>query len=279
MTARPDDALPYPGSSIFFHDEPTPGVLRLWLDTGLPGNAITHENHHEFSAIWPTIGVDDGVRVVIVRGVEGTLCAGGDFSFLPPLLDDPGLRATVLDDIIALVRNIVECPKPIITAIEGTCSGGGLAMALMADIPVAARSARLVDAHVMAGLACGDHAAMAWPLLMGMAKAKYHLLTARPIGADDAARSGLVARCVDDEILHDDTLDIAKTIARFHPEAITLTKRSTGGWYQMAMPIFEQSAAYEASGFAGEGVRELLTTLEPTTSRTGDSMTPGLSNR
>ncbi|MEM7342102.1 MAG: enoyl-CoA hydratase-related protein [Actinomycetota bacterium] len=256
---HPETALPYPGSTIFFHDRPAPGVLRLWLDTGLAGNAITHENHREFSTIWPAVATDDEARVVIVQGGDGALCEGGDLSFLPPLLDDGTLRATVRDDIVALVRNIIECPKPIITAIEGTCTGGGLAMALMADIPVAARSAVLVDAHVVAGLACGDHAAFAWPLLMGMAKAKYHLLTARPLTADEAERNGLIARCVDDADLHDDVLDIATTIARYHPDGVSLTKRSAGGWYQMAMPIFEMSASHEASGFAGDGVRELLT--------------------
>lgn len=256
--SEPRDLSLYRDSTIFRHDFPAEGVLRLWLDTGLPGNAITHENHREFCTIWPIVAADERARVVLVRGIGDTLCAGGDMAFLPPLVDDPTRRAEVLDDILALVKNIVSCPKPIITAIEGACSGGGLAMALMADIPVAAKSAIIIDAHVLAGLACGDHAALAWPLLMGMAKAKYHLLSATPLTGEQADRNGLVALSVDDDQLHEHTLELATRMAALHPEAVTLTKRALGGWYQLAMPIFEQSAAYEASGFAGEGARAAI---------------------
>lgn len=248
---------PYQDFSIFKADRPSPGVLRLWLDTGLPGNAITHKNHREFSTIWTAVAEDEA-RVVLVRGVDGTLCAGGDMTFLPPLVEDSTRRSEVLTDIVALVQNLLNCPKPIVSAIEGMCSGGGLAMALMSDVPVAAESAFIIDAHLMAGLACGDHAALAWPLLMGMAKAKYHLLTARPMTGAQAAQNGLVALSVDDDELHEQSLQIATEIAAFHPEAVALTKRSLSGWYQMAMPIFEQSAAYEAQGFAGEGARQAI---------------------
>ncbi len=255
----PDNLLSYPGSTIFRYDLPVEGVLRLWLDTGLEGNTITHENHREFSAIWPVLSSDDRARVILVRGVNGTFCSGGDMSFLPPLVNDPVRRAEVLEDIVALVRNVLHCSKPVITALEGVCSGGGLAMALMADIPVAAKSTVIIDSHVMAGLACGDHAALVWPMAMGMARAKYHLLSATPLSGEEAARSGLVAASVADDELHDHTLLLATRIAGLHPEGVALTKKALGGWYQLAMPIFEASAGYEAGSFAGEGARQAIT--------------------
>ena len=263
MSARGErPPAPYLDFANWKHDRPADGVLRLWLDTGLPGNAITHQNHREFSTIWNAVAADEEARSVVVRGVDGTLCAGGDMSFLPPMLDDAARRSQVLDDIVALVQNILRCPKPIITAIEGVCSGGGLAMALMADIPIAATSAFIIDAHVMAGVACGDHAAFAWPLLMGMARAKYHLLSATPLTGEQADRNGLVALSVGDDELHDRSLALAVQIASLDPEAVSLTKKSIGGWYQLGMPIFEQSAAYEASGFAGNGARNAVAAWE-----------------
>jgi len=81
---------------------------------------------------------------------------------------------------------------------------------------------------------------------MGMAKAKYHMLTASPLTGEEAERNGLVALCVDDGELHDRSLQVATRLAALPAEAVSLTKRSLNGWYRMAQPIFEQSAAEEA---------------------------------
>lgn len=247
----------YGDFKAFKVDRPHPGVLRLWIDTGAPSNGVTHENHHEFGEIWKAIAVEEDVGAVLVRGTNGVFCGGGDMSFLGPLVDSHSTRAAVYEDIRALVLNMLDCPKPIVTAVEGFCSGAGLAVALMADVSVAARSANLVDAHVMAGLVCGDHATLAWPLLMGMAKAKYHMLTAAPLSGEEAERNGLVALCVDDEKLHDRSMEVAVKLAALPAEAVSLTKRSVNGWYRLAQPIFEQAAAQEAFGFANDTVRAL----------------------
>jgi len=68
---------------------------------------------------------------------------------------------------------MMDCSKPIISAINGAVAGGGLAAAMMSDITIAARSAKIVDGHTRLGVAAGDHATIIWPLLCGMAKAKY----------------------------------------------------------------------------------------------------------
>ena len=194
---------------------------------------------------------------MLVRGTGGIFCGGGDLSFLPPLVDSHRTRATVYEDIRSLVWNIVDCPKPIVCAVEGMCSGGGLAVAIMADVAVASRNAMLIDSHHMAGLACGDHAVLAWPLMMGMARAKYHLLTATPISGEEAAQAGLVALAVDPDQLHDRSLQVAQRLASLPPEAVAQTKRALNSWYRLAQPIFEQAAAQEAFGFAGDTVRQI----------------------
>lgn len=247
----------YGGFKAFKVDRPQPGVLRLWIDTGAPNNGVTHENHPEFGEVWKAIPAEDDVRAVLVRGTNGVFCGGGDMSFLGPLVHSHATRTKVYEDIRALVLNMLDCPKPIVTAIEGFCSGAGLAVGLMADVPIAARGATLIDTHVMGGLVAGDHAALAWPLLMGMAKAKYHMLTATPMSGEEAERNGLVALCVDDGDLHERSLDVAVKLAALPPEGVSQTKRSVNGWYRLAQPIFEQAAALEAFGFANDTVRAL----------------------
>ena len=247
----------YAGFSAFKADRPADGVLRLWIDTGAPNNGVTHENHREFGEVWNIVAREDDVRAVIVRGTGAIFCGGGDMTFLPPLVDSHRTRMHVYEDIRALVLNMLDCPKPIVSSIEGVCSGAGLAVGLMADVPVAARNATLIDTHTIVGLACGDHAALAWPMTMGMARSKYHLLTATPLTGEEAERTGLVALTVDDAELHERALAVATKIASLPPEGVTLTKRSLNGWYRVAQPIFEQSAAFEAAGFAGDAVRTL----------------------
>jgi enoyl-CoA hydratase len=252
----------YKGFSAFKADRPHPGVLRLWIDTGHPNNAVTHENHAEFGDVWKAVAAEEDVRAVLVRGVDGVFCGGGDMSFLPPLVESHETRMAVHHDIRALVMNMIDCPKPIVSAIDGMCSGAGLAVGIMADVAVAAESASLWDAHVMYGLVCGDHAAMAWPLKMGMAKAKYHLLTATAVTGKEAERNGLVALSVADAELQQAAMDVAIALTKLPAEAVSLTKQSLNGWYRLGQPIFEQSAALEALGFAGDTVRELVKSQE-----------------
>ena len=70
-----------------------------------------------------------------------------------------------------LVYNIINCSKPIVSAIQGPAVGAGLVAALLADISVAAKTAKIVDEHTRLGVAAGDHAVILWPLLCGTAKA------------------------------------------------------------------------------------------------------------
>ena len=88
-------------------------------------------------------------------------------------------------------------------------AGGGL----LADVSVVARSARIIDGHTRLGVAAGDHAAICWPLLCGMAKAKYYLLTCDTLTGEEAERIGLVSLCVDDDAVHDRALEVAVTLA------------------------------------------------------------------
>ncbi|MGG6496589.1 UNVERIFIED_CONTAM: enoyl-CoA hydratase-related protein, partial [Bacteroidetes bacterium 56_B9] len=89
------------------------------------------------------------------------------------------------------VYNLINCSKPIVSAIRGTAVGAGLAVALLADISVAGRDVKIIDGHTRLGVAAGDHSVIIWPLLCGLAKARYYLLTNEPLTGEEAERIGL----------------------------------------------------------------------------------------
>jgi enoyl-CoA hydratase len=155
--------------------------------------------------------------------------------------------------------NIIECSKPIVSAIHGPAVGAGLVAALLADISVTTRTARIIDGHTRLGVAAGDHAAICWPLLCGMAKAKYHLLTCEPLTGEEAERIGLVSVCVgDDEDVQERALEIARGLAAGAQSALRWTKHSLNHWYRMLGPVFDASLALEFYGFGGPDAREGL---------------------
>ncbi|MEU8171365.1 enoyl-CoA hydratase/isomerase family protein [Microbispora hainanensis] len=167
----------------------------------------------------------------------------------------------VLPEGAVTVRGMAARPRADVSAIQGPAVGAGLAVALLADISVAGRTARIIDGHTRLGVAAGDHAAIIWPLLCGMAKAKYHLLLCEPVTGEQAEAMGLVSLCVDDDQVHDKALEIATRLAAGSAEAIRLTKCALNNWLRMAGPSFDASLAMEFLGFTGpdaaEGVRAL----------------------
>lgn len=229
---------------------PHPRVLEVILDNP-PLNTVGVDGHREITEVWTDIARDDSVRSVLLRAEGKAFSAGGDFELLDHIMADHRHVARVMREAGELVRNIVDCPQPIVSAINGVAVGAGLAAALLADIPVAGRSARLLDGHVTIGVAAGDHAVLLWPLLIGMAKAKYHLLTNDPIDGAEAERLGLVAKVVDDDDLRREATAVAVKLAESSPTAIQWTKRSLNHWLRAAGPAFDASLALEFLGWLG----------------------------
>jgi enoyl-CoA hydratase len=129
---------------------------------------------------------------------------------------------------------------------------------LLADISICGKSARIVDGHTRLGVAAGDVACIIWPLLCGLAKAKYYLLTCKPLSGEEAERIGLVSLCVDDAELQQVALETAESLANGAPSAIRWTKYALNNWLRVNGPIFDTSTALEMLGFAGAEVREGL---------------------
>ena len=161
-------------------DRPEPGILRMILDTPGKLNAVDSVKHANLADVWPVIDRDPETRVVVVHGEGGAFSAGGDMDMIADIIADPAVRAETFREARDLVYNIINCSKPVVSAIERVAVGAGLATALMADVSVCGRSTRIIDGHTKLGVAAGDHAVIIWPLLCGMAKAKYYLMTCDP---------------------------------------------------------------------------------------------------
>ncbi|WP_373375961.1 enoyl-CoA hydratase/isomerase family protein [Cupriavidus nantongensis] len=248
----------YDHYEAFAIDRPDAGILRITLNRPDRMNTLDARGHDEIARIWRDADADDSVRAILLCAEGKCFSAGGDFGLVEEMSTSQEARVRVWREAKDLVYNIIHCSKPIVSAIQGAAVGAGLVAALLADVAVASRSARIVDGHTRLGVAAGDHAAMIWPLLCGMAKAKYHLLLCEPMSGADAERNGLVAVAVDDDALQDTALSLARRLASGSPTAIRWTKYALNGWLRQAGPLFDTSLALEMLGFGGDDVREGL---------------------
>jgi enoyl-CoA hydratase len=232
------------------------GVLLITLNRPEVLNATNDRLHWELTQVWLTIDRDPETRVAVVTGAGRAFSAGGDMDMVERNATDPRRLANTVREASDLVYNMINLDKPIVSAINGVAVGAGLVVALMADISIMAEDARFTDGHTKLGVVAGDHAAIIWPLLCGMAKAKYYLLTSDFIDGREAERIGLVSLCVPREQLMPKAFEVADRLATGAQQAIRWTKRSLNNWLRVAGPIFDQSIALEMLTFMEEDVRE-----------------------
>lgn len=242
-------------SSLQF-EEPAPGVLEVILSNEAKRNATDEAMHRALSAVWRDIDLDSQVRAVLIRGAGNHFSAGGDFAMIERMINDEATLVRVWKEASDLVYNLINCSKPTVSAIRGTAVGAGLAIALLADVSVAGRTAKIIDGHTRLGVAAGDHAVIIWPLLCGLAKARYYLLTNKALDGAEAERIGLVSVCVDDEQVFNEALAVARLLAEGSPTAMRWTKQTLNNWLRLAGPSFDASLALEFLGFRLADVRE-----------------------
>jgi enoyl-CoA hydratase len=231
-------------------------VLLITLNRPEVLNAADEVMHGELARVWTDIGKDADVRVAVVTGAGRAFSAGGDLAMVGRIAGNYDRVTQMLAEMSDLVYNMASCDKPIVSAINGVAVGAGLVVALLADISVCAADAKLGDGHVRLGAAAGDHAAIIWPLLCGLAKSKYYLMTGEMVSGTEAERIGLVSRVAPREEVLEQALGIADRLATGPQQAIRLTKRALNSWLRVAGPIFDQSAAYEMLTFLGPDVQE-----------------------
>ncbi len=238
-------------------DRPHPKVLRITLDNGRM-NTADSVMHGELVNVWRDVDMDETVNAVIITGAGQYFSAGGDFKMVQGGIDDFETRTRMWKEAKDLVYNIINCNKPIISAMRGVAVGAGLVCGLLADISIATKSCRIIDGHTRLGIAAGDHAAIIWPLLCGMAKAKYYLLLCEPMNGEEAERIGLLSLAVEDDALEGTAIKVATRLAEGAQTAIRWTKYSLNNWLRQMGPSFDASLALEFMGFGSEDLKEGL---------------------
>jgi enoyl-CoA hydratase/carnithine racemase len=232
------------------------GILLITINRPEVLNATNKRLHWELSRVWLDIADDPDTRVVVVTGAGRAFSAGGDLDMIEAMAGNPANIARAWKEAGDIVYNMINCDQPIISAINGVAVGAGLAVAIMADISIASEAMRITDGHLRLGVAAGDHAVAIWPLLCGMAKAKYYLMTADFIDGREAERIGLVSLCVPAAELMPKAMEVAQKLARGPQQALRFTKRALNNWLRAAGPAFDASLAMEMINFFGADVRE-----------------------
>jgi len=209
--------------------QPEAGILEIVISNPRHLNAADASMHRELASVWRDIDVDDAVNVVLIRGEGEHFSSGGDFSLIEQMIADDATLVRVWKEASDLVYNLINCSKPVVSAIRGTAVGAGLAVALLADISVAGRDVKVIDGHTRLGVAAGDHSVIIWPLLCGLAKARYYLLT--------------------NEQVYDTALGVARKLTQTSATAVRWTKHALNNWLRQAGPNFDTSLALEFLGF------------------------------
>jgi len=240
---------------LTFEHKPN-GVLLVTINRPEVLNAANARLHWEFTQVWLTVDADPRTRVVLVTGAGKAFSAGGDLGLVEEMAGNSDALMRTMREASDLVYNMINLDKPVVSAINGVAVGAGLVVALLADVSIIAETARFTDGHTRLGVAAGDHAAILWPLLCGMAKAKYYLLTADFIDGKEAERIGLVSLCVPPDQLMAKAWDVADRLAQGSQPSIRWTKRALNNWLRQAGPIFDQSLALEMLSFTHADVRE-----------------------
>lgn len=233
----------------FLIDRKPNGVLLITLNRPEHLNALTMPMFEMMGDLLLDIDRDPQTRVAVITGAGRGFCTGMDVAQPDPSLED---AIMLMETERRRIMTTLSMDKPIISAINGPAVGWGLSLGLLADISVAAEDAVLMDGHTRVGVVAGDHSSLIWPLLVGMAKAKYYQLTSARMTGIEAERMGLVSVVEPKDKVLERALSIADGLALGSQRAIQWTKRSLNtGWLTNALPQQELSAALETLNFAG----------------------------
>lgn len=251
----------YDGYKALKINRPAPRILEVVLSNPGKLNALDSAAHGELAEVWRDIDVDPEISCVLLRGEGGNFSAGGDLALVKQMMADWDTRVRGWREARDIVYNVINCSKPIVAAIEGPAVGAGLSAAMVSDIVIVGRTARIIDGHTRLGVAAGDHSAIVWPLLCGMAKAKYYLLLCETITGEEAERIGLATMCVDDDKVIATAMDVCERFVRLPPTPVRWTKYALNNWLRAAGPIFDASLALEFIGFSGPDLGEGVSAL------------------
>lgn len=230
-------------------DEPVGGVCRLTLNRPDALNSLSFAMYEELIAALEAVRYDHAVRVVVLTGAGRAFCAGHDTrasgvaGWVNPELGKAQWQRRIMDKLGQIAPLMHALPQPVICAVNGAAAGVGYMLALAADMTIAARSAKFVNAFHNAGTGHELGFSYILPRLVGMQRAAELMLTARPVMAEEAAAIGLILRCVADEDLPGEALALAEAVMANSPIGVALTKSSM--WRNVDAPSLEAAIELE----------------------------------
>ena len=202
-------------------------TLLVTMDRPQRLNAITFGTFDEIIDLCARVAADPSIRAVIVTGAGRAFCAGLDLDEADTLEAMTTLEMMQGQEHWAeAFEQLYALPVPLIAAVNGAATGGGLAIALAADVRLASTQARFSSAFIRIGLSSGDiGVSWALPRVIGMGHAAEMMMTGRLYDADEARQIGLVNRVVEPGDLLGAAYELADQITRNTPLGVLLTKR------------------------------------------------------
>jgi enoyl-CoA hydratase len=231
-------------------DKRDSGVTVVTLDRPERLNAVNSTLHHELSTFSRDADADRDTKVVVLAGEGRAFCAGGDFSA-------EGGPPVSMEEARQIVDHILELRKPIVSAVQGYAMGLGATVSLLCDVVVAGQSTVFADTHVKMGIGAGDGGGVIWPLLMGVNRAKWYLMTGERVTGEDLHELGLVNFLVDDDQILDTAIEKAEQLAAGPLQAIMASKVPVNNYIRfvssMVLPL---SLSMEGATMHSEDAKE-----------------------
>ena len=231
------------------------GVATVSLNRPERHNAVDDELYEQLTTVWQQVLSDPAARVILLRGEGRSFCSGRDITQL-------GQRAPGESDLGFIRKHIqtrvlqLDSPKPVIAALRGTVLGGGLEMALAADIRIAADDLRMAFPEIRYGLMTDTGGSPLATMLAGPSRAKWLLMTGRKIDADRALAWGLVDEVVSPQQVDHVAAQLAQEIAAGPPDAIAMIKQTVDGlWHGALHAALRAELLGQVALFGGDDYR------------------------
>jgi enoyl-CoA hydratase len=216
-------------------------------------NAVNSPLHRAMQGVWHYLGDDPDVRAIVITGSGRAFSAGGDLDHIGNVQRDRALRRGDIEEARGIITGLIDCPVPVVAAVNGPAVGLGCSVAIMADIVYMAESAFLADPHVAIGLTAGDGGAAVWPVLASLLHAKEYLYTGDRIPAAEAVRIGLATRVFPDDEVFPAALAMAERLAALPRQALETTKRAVNMHLRRgALEVLDAALASEYESFDTE---------------------------
>jgi enoyl-CoA hydratase len=209
-------------------------------------NAVTAKLHDGLAKVWAHLAQDPDARAIVLTGAGRAFSAGGDMVLFKEIQTDVEQRSALIDQARSLFLSFLDCPLPVVAAVNGPAVGLGCTLGVLCDLVYMAESAYFSDPHVSVGLTAGDGGAPFWPLTMSIAKAKELLFFGTRISSGEAVDLGLANGVTPDGQVLDRAVEVAERLAALPPQALRTTKRAVNQYIrQAATPILDYALAAE----------------------------------